>query len=610
MNTTRRLAAWLIAMAAALAAGQPAAATPDSPAPAGEPKVLRYAFSVAETGFDPAQVTDLYSRIVTNHIFEGLYHWDPLARPLKVKPLTAAGMPEVSADYRTWTVRVRPGIFFAEDPAFKGKARELVAADYVYAIKRFADPANKSPGWATVEQKKILGLAAAREKALKEKKPFDYDTEIEGLRALDRYTLQFKLEEPEPRFIHSPLAAGDLYGAVAREVVEHYRDAIPAHPVGTGPFRLKQWRRSSLIVLERNPQYRHRTYDAEPAADDAEGQAILATLKGRRLPMVDRVEVSIIEESQPMWLSFLNGRTDVIERVPEDFIETVAPGGKLVPSLAKKGVQMYRRLGSDSAFIYYNMEDPVVGGYTPEKIALRRAMNLALDVQREIRVARRGQAIPAQGPISPHLVGYDEDFKSEMSDYDPARAKALLDMYGYVDRDGDGWREQPDGSPLAITMATQPVQRSRQLDELRKKNWDAIGVRVSFKAAKWPENIKAMRAGSLQMWALGVLSDVPDGQTTLMRMYGPQVGNQNFARFRNAEVDKLIADILVMPASPERLEKMDRVKRITLAYAPYKFGVHRIFTDLAQPWVVGYRPTLFWQNWWEYVDIDESQRPR
>ena len=143
------------------------------------------------------------------------------------------------------------------------------------------------------------------------------------------------------------MADNSLWGAVAREVVEAYGDEIPAHPVGTGPFRLVEWRRSSRIVLERNPTYREVMYDAEPNADDAEGQALLQRFKGRRLPMIDRVEISIIEEVQPRWLSFLNKQSDVSWLVPYDFVNIAAPNGKLAPFLAKQGVQLYRTLASD-----------------------------------------------------------------------------------------------------------------------------------------------------------------------------------------------------------------------------------------------------------------------
>ncbi len=188
-------------------------------------KVLRLAFPTAETGFDPAQVVDLYSRTVTPHLFEGLYEYDHLARPAKIRPLTADGMPQVSDDFRTWTVKIKPGIYFMDDPAFKSSKRldaqgrrELTAADYVYTFKRFADPVNKSPVWGGMLDTGYVGLEALRKKALETKKPLDYDTEIEGIRALDRYTIQFKTLKPRPSLIET-LATGDLFGAVAREVV-------------------------------------------------------------------------------------------------------------------------------------------------------------------------------------------------------------------------------------------------------------------------------------------------------------------------------------------------------------------------------------------------------
>ncbi|MFZ2649549.1 MAG: ABC transporter substrate-binding protein, partial [Burkholderiaceae bacterium] len=419
------VAAWCLVGAAGAADGTAA-------------RVLRYAFPAAETGFDPAQISDLYSRIVTAHIFDGLYHYDHLARPYLVRPNVAADLPEVSADFKTWTVRIKPGIFFADDPAFKGRKRELVAQDFVYSWKRFFDPVNKSPVYSGFREEGVIGVEALRQAALASKGKFDYDREIEGLRALDRYTLQFRLEKPRPRFLFT-LAGGDLFGAVAREVVEHYGDKIMEHPVGSGPFRLASWRRSSLIVLERNPAFRDATYDALPNADDAPGQAIAASFRGRKLPMLDRVEVNIIEAGQPRWLAFLQERFDLIA-VPLEFSALAAPKGRIAPNLAKKGVQLHRVVNPDRTLFYFNMEDPLVGGYTPDKVALRRAIRLGCDVQREISTLRRGQAIPAQSVLAPGTWGYDPAYKSENSDFDPARAKALLDMFGYVDRDNDGWR--------------------------------------------------------------------------------------------------------------------------------------------------------------------------
>jgi len=578
---------------------------------AAERKVLKLAFTRAETSMDPARIVDLYSRNLTAHIFESPLTYDHLARPFKLKLLTAESMPEHSDDFRIWTVKIRPGIYYTDDPAFNGKRRELVAADYVYAFKRVVDPKNKSPVSAGVLDIKFIGMAALHEEAVKGNKPFDYDKPIAGLSATDRYTLRVELEEPRPRFPEN-LAASDLFGGVAREIVDYYGEQIDAHPVGTGPFKLKSWRRSSEIVLERNPDYRERFYDAEPSADDKEGQAILARLKGRRLPMVDEVRVAIIEQSQPMWLSFLNAEVDALAtnagRVPPDFLALAMPGGKLAPFLAKRGVQGIRNLNADSGLAYFNMDDPLVGGYTPDKVALRRAIGLAYDVDTEIRQIRRG-GIRAQSPVVPHTTGYDPKFKSEMGDYDPARSRALLDLYGYVDRDGDGWREQPDGQPLVIEMASQPDDLTRKFDELWKKNLTAIGIRIEFKPAQWPENLKAARAGKVQFWQLGSSAAGSDGHGALSRLFGPQIGSQNLARFKNAEFDRIYERMRVIPDGPEREQLFLKAKQIAVAYMPYKHTAHRMEADMLQPWVVGYRRPLFWLEWWHMVDIDATKLP-
>lgn len=573
-----------------------------------QPKVLRFAFPIAETGFDPAQIIDLYSRIVTAHIFDGLYTYDHLARPFKIRPDTADGLPEHSPDFRVWTVKVRPGIYFTDDDAFRDKdgkrvRRELTAQDYVYSFKRFFDPRWKSPAYATLSELKILGLERLREAALKNKAPFDYDTPVDGLRTLDRFTLQFRLAQPSPRLIQV-IASGDLYGAVAREVVEFYGDKIMGHPVGTGPFRLADWRRSSRIVLERSPGYREHVYDAEPNADDVEGQALAARFKGRRLPMIDRVEISIIEESQPRWLSFLNHQQDLQERLPNEFISTAAPAGKLAPNLAKRGVQLYRTLASDVTLTIFNMEDPVIGGYEPHKVALRRAIGLGLDVQKEIRLVRRGQAVPAQSGLAPFTYGFEENIRTENGEYSLARAKALLDTYGYLDRDGDGWREFPDGSPLKLAWATQPSQLDRQFDELRQKDMTALGLKTASVPAKWPDNMKNMRAGKLMIWSIGQSSAAPDGQPSFDAGATIHMGGQNLARFRNPRFDEIYARMNILPDGPERLALFDEARRIINAYMPYKYHVHRILTDLAHPWLIGYRRPPYWLTWWQYVDID------
>src|SRR4029078_4458422 len=247
-------------------------------------------------------------------------------------------------------------------------------------------------------------------------------------------------------------------------------------------------------------------------------------------PLVDRVEVSVIEENQPRWLSFVNREMDIIEQVPEDFTFTAIPNNKVAPNLAKQGIYEVRYLRNDASMSYFAMEDPVVGGDTAEKVPLRRAIALAVNVEEEIRVVRRGQAVPAQSIMAPGLWGYDPAFRSEMATFDRAKAQALLDLYGYVDRDGDGWRDQPDGSPLVLEYSTQPDELTRQLITQWQKNMAAIRVRIVFKTAQWPENLKASRAGKLMMWGVG-WSGGPDGEQFLVLGDGPGKGATAHPRF-------------------------------------------------------------------------------
>jgi ABC-type transport system substrate-binding protein len=572
------------------------------------PKVLRYAFRVAESGFDPAQISDLYSITLAANIFDAPLEYAYLGRPGTLRPNTAAAMPEVSADYKTFTFHLKPGIYFADDPAFGGRKRELVAADYVYSIERHYDPRWKSGRLYWFEGNNILGVEALRQHALKTGEPFDYDAPVEGLRVLDRYTFQIRLASPNPRFIYV-MADPGLVGAVAREVVERYGDHVGEHPVGTGAFRLAEWRRASRIVLERNPNYRERLYDETPPPDDARLQAIAARFKGRRLPMIDRVEVSIIEENQPRWLAFLNGEHDMVEIVPWQYMEQAAPNGQLVPALAKRGMQVERYM-RDVSYSYFGMENPVVGGYAPAKVALRRAIALGVDIDKEIRLARYGQAIPAQSMVSPGVWGYDPALKTEMSTFDPARAKALLDVYGYVDRDGDGWREQPDGTPLVIEYATSPDQESRRLAELWQQNMQAIGIRMVFKIGQWPELLKQSRAGKLMMWGVAWSPSIPDAEDFLALAYGPNKGQSNHARFDLPAYNRLFERLHALPDGPERQATILEMNKLTVAYMPYKAEVHRIYSDMLQPWVVGYHRNVFVRDFWRYIDIDTDELKR
>ena len=288
----------------------------------------------------------------------------------------------------------------------------------------------------------------------------------------------------------------------------------------------------------------------------------------------------------------------------------VLANGRLLPNLGKRGLQLERMVGVDVSYSYFGMENPVVGGYTPDKVALRRALSLAYDVHGEITLVRQGQGVPAQAIVPPQMPGYEASFKSEMSEHDVGKALALLDLYGYTDHDGDGWRDQPDGSPLVIEYAAQPDQQSRLLQEQWQCAMNALKIRIKFKLAKWPEQLKSSRAGKLMMWGVNWSATVPDASDMLGLMYGPNKGQSNHARFDLPAYNTLYERQSVLPDGPEREALIHDAKKLGIAYMPYKISAHRIVNDVMQPWVFGYRRHPYLRGYWQYLDIDPALRAR
>jgi ABC-type transport system substrate-binding protein len=568
-------------------------------------KTIRTAFIVAETGFDPAASSDLYSDSIQRAIFDTLYGFDYLARPYKRVPRTAASMPEITDGGRTWTMRVKPGIYFADDPAFKGKKRELTAADYVYSWKRLIDPRVRSP-FSWYLQDKIVGVDAVVEAARKTGR-FDYDAPIEGLRAVDRYTLRLQLKDPDYIMLgymtQSPMAA------VAREVIEAYGDAsgwAMANPVGTGPYLLKSWRRGQQIVLEANPNFRDESF---PDSDDPADREMVTRLRGKKLPIVGRIEISIIEESNPRLLAFNSNALDYVN-VPSDLSDHVLDAsGKLRPEYTARGVTLARVTQPALQYAYFNMEDPVVGGYGKEKIALRRAIAMAFDRPALIRVVYQGQALPASQPIPPNLPGHDDNWSVDVS-YDPAAANALLDKFGYRERDSEGYRTLPDGKPLAITMASPTSARDREFDELWQRSMKAIGIRLDFLKQKFPDLIQMGKHGKLQMWRVGWITQYGEGDAFAQLLYSKNIEQTNYARFALPEYDELYRTSRRLPDGPERNKVYRRMSEIVAAYNPWWLGVYTVENTLVQPWLLGYKKNAYWEHPWKYLDVDTGRQAK
>ena len=555
-------------------------------------KTLHLFLSTSETALDPAVASDAASLSLLENLFDPLLRYDYLARPVKLRQNTAVAMPSISDDKLTYTFHIRPGIYFTDDPAFKGQRREVTAADYVYSLTRLYDPAIKSP-WLSLFEGKLAG-----DKVLAEK--FSYATPIAGLAAPGRYTLRITLSAPDSNFLF--YLATPASSVVAREVVEAYPNQVGNHPVGSGPFMIGEWKRSDKITLLANP--------ASTAVFGSDVVSPLAsTLANKKLPLVDRIEVKIAEEFQGRMLGFLNGEYDYLEQVPESMTDMVIAGGKLKPALAARGIELFRFPVMQTYYMWMNMDDPVLGGYGKDKLALRRAISLAYNSVEDIGLLKKGFAIKAQSPLPPNVLGYDPTYRSPVP-YDPALANALLDRHGYRQRDPDGFRRTPANTPLTLRMHSEATAGGRLRDELWRKNLNAIGLRVVFVTDKKTEIIKASRLGKVMMFESNWIADFPDGDNFYQLLYGPNSGRANYARFNLPAYNTRYEKARILSDSPERQQLYLEMNQLIHAYNPWVPLTHVISADLTQPWLKNYKRHPVEFTTWRYLDVDAAARTK
>ena len=583
-----------IGAAAVVALALAMGVVPDDVAAADMNKVLRISFNTGETGFDPIRVTDTYSNGVTEQIYEQLLTYDYLARPARLVPLTADAMPQVSDNGKNWLIRVKKGIVFQADPAFKGKMRELTANDFVYTFKRLMDPKVRSP-WQFIVVKKIIGLDDLAEEA-KKSGAFNYDAKVAGLEVLDAHTLRIRLTDTDYNFGY--VLAMPATAAQAREVVEAYEDSN-AHPVGTGPYVLKKWTRGSKIILEANPGYRSVVWDFQPS-DDAYDKQLIAEMKGKKIPQIGVIEISIMEEGQSRWLAYQDGQLDYLN-IPQEYAPKALVGDQLAPDLLKLGHRLQRVIDPDLTYTAFNFKDPVVGGFSKEKTVLRRAIVMAYDNDEEITVVRRGQAIAAVTPIPPGVVGYNPKYQSATK-FDPALANRLLDQFGYK-KGADGKRMLPDGKPLLLKMATEPTAINRDLNELWSKSMDRISIRIEFVSQKFSDNYRAAKACQLMMWGQAWLADFPDGENFMQLLYGPNTGQSNNGCYQSPAFDRLFDAARKLPNTPARDRLYDQMSHQMEVDAAWRLGTHRIRNQIIRSQVKGYKkhPVLLYEV--KYLDV-------
>jgi ABC-type transport system substrate-binding protein len=545
-------------------------------------------------GLDPGYTSGIYSAQVMCEIFECLYQYHYLKRPYGVFPQLAEAMPEVSEDRLTYTIKIKQGVYFADDKCFpNGKGRELKASDFVFAWKRVANIKYLSPNWWVFDDK-VVGLDEFREytKTCKSQFDADYSRNVEGLQAPDDYTIVIRLKKPWPQLIY--LLAFHVTAPIAREAVDLYHKNIINHPVGTGAFKLKTWNRGSYIELVRNPSFREEFYPSEGEEGDLEN-GLLADA-GRRLPLVDKIVWLVIEEEQPMWLQFLRGKVDASAIPKDNFGHAISPARELTPEMRRRNIHLMRIHDPDTFFIGFNMEDPVLG----KNKALRQAISYAYNKAGETELFWNNSWEVAHGFIPPMFKSYNPEIKDVGQRYDPERAKQLL-------REA----EKVHGGKLptlTLSIGSTDTQR-RQLGQYYQRCLGEVGIDIELEFMDWPIFNKKLNTKSLQMFALGWMADYPDAETFLQILYSKNASpGPNHYNYASKKFDEIYEKVVVMPDSPERTELYREAERIVIEDCPAVWTLHRVRYILRHDWLGNYKPHAYPFGMWKYRKVDTAKR--
>ncbi|MEO8751859.1 MAG: ABC transporter substrate-binding protein [Casimicrobiaceae bacterium] len=542
------------------------------------PGVLRIGLPLVPETLDPPRVDNGQALVAMAGIYDTLYAHDPLARPAAITPLAATALPEISADYRTFTVRVRPGIFFTPHPSFGGKPRELTAADFGYVFRRVLDPKLRSP-WLQMLEGKIEGLDALARRANEAQRAIDYDAPVSGLAVVDRYTLRIRLNAPDPIFpfmLAHPLLAG-----IAREVVEAEGDNYGHHPVGTGGFMVDSFTPGQRLTLVRNPGFRTMVWDdlLTPASRAAQSAH---PMRGRKLPAVERLELSSTPEASAELLALRGGELDLIYL---SLPELATRNGRLRDEFARDGLALVRAPVPITLMFFLNMRDPVVGGNTKERIALRRAIHMAFDDDEWIRVLDGGFSTVRQQVVPPGIEGFIPGYRNPNL-FDPAAANALLDRFGYR-RGADGIRRNPNGSALTLKLLIDTTSQSRKRGEFTKRMLDRIGIRVAFESVTPAEHLKRVERCHYGMAWMDWGLDLPDGTNPMIMFYGKTIGAVNMSCYADAVFDAAYEKALAIPPGAARAEAFRTMQSRIDAYAPARPLPFGDLLLLKRPGVVG-----------------------
>ncbi|MBL8384354.1 MAG: ABC transporter substrate-binding protein [Burkholderiales bacterium] len=677
LRVRTRRAALAAAVLALAACGEvwndpyPAAGAPDN--------TLYSSFSQRPKHLDPAKSYTEDEAEFNAQIYEPPFQYHYFRRPYELVTATATAIPrpryldaagrELPSDAAAdaiatsiYDIRIRPGIRYQPHPAFveanralpreaiarhhrladfgPGATRALVAADYVYQIKRLAHPRVNSPIFGHMTDY-IAGLKEYGETLKGAQKALEAERgrgawldlrrhDIAGVSVLDEHTFRVTVKGKYPQFLF--WMAMPFFAPIPWEVDQFYAQpgmaeknfSLDWYPVGTGPYMLVENDPNARMVLLRNPNFRGEPYPADGEPGDRE--AGLLADAGRTMPFIDRVVFTREKETIPYWNKFLQGYYDRSGIASDNFDQAVRTGSdgetQLTAEMEARGIRLSTSLSTSSYYLAFNWLDPVVGGPGERAKKLRRALSIVVDFDEFISIFLNGRAIPGQGPLPPGIFGFRDgpasvnpmvydwsaDGGGRASRKAVTEARRLLAEAGYPDG-----RDARTGAPLVLALDTTdrgPGDKAR-LDWYRKQ-FAKINVQLEIRGTDWNRFQEKIRKGNTQMFFLGWNADYPDPENFLFLLYGPNSAaksdGENKANYANPEYDALFERMKNLDNGPERQAVIDRMVAILREDAPWMWGFHPKSYGLAHSWVANGKPNQMARNGLKYQRVDHVLR--
>jgi len=642
-------------------------------------------FSNKPKHLDPVRTYNLSEATLIDQIYEPLLEYHYLKRPYQLQPLTLTQMPTVSyldqqgqtltpasngevtePAYSVYSFELKKGVLYQPHPAFSKNSqdqayyqvnnkaqyqgyqnldafsqlgtKELVADDYIYQIKRMADPTLHLPIWDLLSQY-IVGLKPLRQqiKALRKDEKAGNNKQLwldltkldlAGVTKDGDYSFSIKLKGKYPQFKY--WLAFHFFAPIPMEVDRFYHlpgladknISLDFYPVGTGPYMMTKHNPNQEIVLSRNPNY-HDDYYPASGSDDDQTQGLLADA-GKKLPFIDEVSFRLEKESIPIWTKFLQGYYDRSGISSDSFDQAVNVGVEgiaLSDDMRNKGISLTMAIDPATYYLGFNMQDPIVGGDNEKNRKLRRAIAIVYNEQEQISIFRNGRGQVAQDPLPPGIFGaYQGEelgLNSFVFDWDPAQnkpvakplaqAKKLLTEAGYPQG-----RDSATGKPLILNYDTTGNNNANQ--NWMIKQFNKLGIQLNIRSTDYNRFQEKMELGNAQIFSWGWFADYPDPENFLFLLYGPngRVGSGgsgvNSSNYDNPQYNRLFNQMKTMPDSPERLAVIKEMIDIFHRDLPWASGFHPQSFVLNNQWMNNYKPHGISQATLKFQNLDPQLR--